>query len=352
MIVYFAMLTFICALALWSLFLPAGMRFARPVITGVGYSTMILFVGLRDHVGADWTSYDVIFRLVNELPVSKGILIVEPLYYALNRIAFAAGGDIHLVNLACAIILIGCLLSFSRLADIDPNLLLFLSAPYLLFVVGMGYTRQSVAVGLGLTAIANLRRGNSRWFYFYAILAMLFHYSAVVLIALWWVRGTKRMVVAALVLLAASPALFLMLTSARYEQYTDNSADMQSHGVWTRIALIALALLVIYTQRFHWAEEKHLRSAIVRGAIALAFLAVLSLFLSTMADRICLYLFFIYVLGMGKLVDNARNYSKYLSLYFLVSLSYAVFLAWFGFSAFAAGAWFPYGNALFTSTAM
>lgn len=347
MIVYFAMLTFVCFLALWSVFLPASMHRVRLGLALIGYPTMAIFVGLRDHVGADWESYNRIFRLVNELPLTKGMLLVEPLYYSFNRLSYALGGDVHLVNMMCATIVLSCLFSFARKVEIDPNLLLFLCTPYLLFVVGMGYTRQSVAVALGLNAIANLRENRWKRFYLFTFLAMMFHYSAICLIPLWWIRGKRRVVLAGFVLLAASPLIVGMLTGVRYGQYTDNNQNMQSHGVWTRIALIAIALVIIYAQRIHWEEEKNLTSAIARGAIGLAMLTVLSVFLSTMADRICLYLFFIYALGLGKLLDYARTPSKYLSLYFLITVSYAVFLAWFGFSAFAAGAWFPYGNALF-----
>jgi hypothetical protein len=350
MIVYLAMLTFICALAMWSLFLPHRLRVLRPGISLVGYSVMCLFIGLRDHVGADWESYKVIFTALEKLPLVATFIIVEPLYGLCNRLVYLAGGDIHLVNLICATISLACLFNFSRLVEMDSNLLLFVATPYLLFVVGMGYTRQSVAVGLALNAVGYLRHKREWMFYLFACLAALFHYSAIFLILLWWVKNFKRTAVLLLAVLAVSPLLIPLLSSRRYANYLNNDAAMQSHGVWTRILLIAFALLIIFNQKIKWTQETELRRVIFRGTVALGLLVILSVFLSTLADRVCLYLFFIYMLGMGSVIRNAIRPYKFLSILMVVSLSYAVFVAWFGFSSFAALAWFPYGMSFYTGT--
>jgi hypothetical protein len=57
MIVYFAMLTFVCFLALWSVFLPPSMRLVRLGVASIGFPVMAVFIGLRDHVGAASTRF-------------------------------------------------------------------------------------------------------------------------------------------------------------------------------------------------------------------------------------------------------------------------------------------------------
>ena len=311
---------------------------------------MCIFIGLRDQVGADWDSYKTIFVAIGKLPLIATFFIVEPLYGLCNRLVYLAGGDIHLVNLICATISLVCLFNFSRLVEIDSNLLLFIATPYLLFVVGMGYTRQSVAVGLALNAVGYLRHKREWMFYIFASLAVLFHYSAIFLILLWWIKNFKRTAVVLLAILAVSPLLIPLLSSDRYVRYLNNDAAMQSHGVWTRILLVVFALLIIFNQKIQWRRETELRRVIFRGAVALGLVSLLSVFLSTLADRVCLYLFFIYMLGMGSVIRNAIRPYKFLSIFMVVSLSYAVFLAWFGFSSFAALAWFPYGISFYTGT--
>ncbi|HEY1904100.1 MAG TPA: EpsG family protein [Terracidiphilus sp.] len=345
MIVYLTMLTFICFLALGSLFLPKRLRIIRDGMSLLGYGAICVFIGLRDHVGADWDAYKVIFHAISKLPLVGTFFIVEPLYGICNRLVYLAGGDIHIVNLICATILLACLFNFSRLVEIDSNLLLFIATPYLLFVVGMGYTRESVALGLALNAVGYLRHSREKMFYLFAGLAVLFHYSAIFLVLLWWISSFKRTAAAAVALLAVSPVLVPLLFSERYVRYLNNNAAMQSHGVWTRILLIALALTVMFVQKFEWARETELRRVIIRGIVALGAITILSLFLSTLADRICLYLFFIYMLGIGSMIRYSMIPFKYLSIFFVVCLTYGIFFAWFGLSNFAV-AWFPYGISL------
>jgi hypothetical protein len=348
MIVYLAMLTFLCILAMGSLFLPNHLGSVRRVISLMGYTAMCLFIGLRDHVGGDWAPYSELFSALSRAPFIVVLIIVEPLYGLCNRLVYMVGGDIHLVNLVCATILLVCLFNFSRLVDMDSNVLLFIAAPYLLFVVGMGYTRQSVAVGLILNGIGHLRHGRDRKFYLFVCLATLFHYSAIVLILLWWVNSLKRTAALVVALAAVSPVVYvIILASSKYSIYVNNDPSVQSHGVWFRILIILLALFVVFAQKLHWAKESQLRTMIIRGAITLGLIAVLSLFLSTIADRICLYLFFIYILAVGSVIRYARLPFKYLSLYFVICLSYGVFFIWFGLSNFAAAAWFPYGMSLY-----
>jgi hypothetical protein len=300
-------------------------------------------------VGADWGTYKAIFEVIANLHSAITFIAVEPLYAVCNRLVYVAGGDIHLVNLICATILLVCLFNFSLLVELDGNLLLFISAPYLLFVVGMGYTRQSVALGLCLNAIGYLRHNRERMFYLFVILGALFHYSAIVLVLLWWIKNLKRTAFVAVALAAASPVLFLLLSRGRYVLLYLSRNGVQSHGVWSRILLVLLALFVIFAQKLQWARESQLRRVILRGAVALCLIAVLSLFLSTVADRICLYLFFIYILGIGSVIRYTMIPFKYISVYLVVCLTYGIFFAWFGLSNFAAD-WFPYGISLYSSS--
>lgn len=348
MTIYLVMLTFIGALAFWSVFLPARMRVVRFLLAAVGYGSVCLFIGLRDQVGPDWDTYETMFKMIEHLPLWASMIIAEPLYVMSNRVAALVGGDIHLVNLFCALVLTVSLYKFSRLVEIDPNLLLFISAPYLLFVVGMGYTRQSAAVGLCLVAAGYLRRNQPRKFYLLTFTAMLFHYSALFLLLLWWVNSVKRMAILGLGLLAASPLIYLMLSSdERYAQYVQSNSQLQSHGVWSRILLVLLGLAIIYTQRARWNREGKLRDLIIRCGVALVFLMILSVFLSTLADRLCLYLFFVYIAASGKIVRYAKPPFRYLSLLSLFSGTYAVFVVWFALSPLASIGWVPYHNVLF-----
>jgi hypothetical protein len=351
MIVYLAMLSFTCLLALISVFMPKRWRIVRHFISFVGYGSMCIFIGLRDHVGADWDNYVGIFSDLANFRSPVIFLAVEPFYAFCNRLVYDAGGDVHLVNLICAFISLAGLYKFTRLVELDANLVLFIAAPYLLFVIGMGYTRQSVAIGLALTGIGYLRHGRDRMFYFFVILAALFHYSAIVLAVLWWLNSVKRTSVVIAAIAMGIPALFVLFSGGRIVRlYLSQNEKIQSHGVGFRLLIIALGLLVVIAQRVRWARETEMRVMIFRGGIVLVLLTMLSLFLSTLADRLCLYLYFIYILGIGSVIRYALKPYKYLSLCFVVSLTYVMFFIWFSLSSFAASAWFPYGMALYSGS--
>ena len=256
MTVYLLVLSFTCVLALGSVFLPRRWRILRDVFSLVGYGTMCLFVGLRDHVGADWDNYIGVFDLVTQRLSPLTYILVEPLYAICNTLAYSVGGDIHLVNLICAIIFLASLFRFSRLVNMDSNLLLFIAAPYLLFVVGMSYTRQAVALGLALNAIGHLRHGRTGKFYLFVFLATLFHYSAIVLALLWWLNSSKRTTAFLIALAVAIPTMFILFSGSRYVAlYLKQNNAIQSHGVGFRILIVVVGLFVILSQKLKWARE-------------------------------------------------------------------------------------------------
>jgi hypothetical protein len=340
MLVYFLVLTGTCFWALASIFLPKYFSILKGPITLASYSFMCIFVGLRDQVGGDWYNYESIFQGIGDLKFLPSLFVTEPLYSMTNKLVALAGGDIHIVNLLCAVILLWSLLNFSRLVDVDPNLVLFISTPYLLFVVGMNYTRQSVAIGLCLNAVGYLRKNGTKMFYLLAFVAIFFHYSAVFVIFLKWMHSIKRVIIAICLF-----GFFWGIVGARYANYAGQDADMQSNGVWSRIFFIVIGLSIVFVQRLKWRHESNLYKMVLRSSIALIAILPLSLVLSTLADRICLYLFFVYVLGVGSSIKYSKPPFAYLYIWFITIFSYGIFTTWFVLSSHAAAYWFPYRNA-------
>jgi hypothetical protein len=86
-------------------------------------------------------------------------------------------GDIYLVNLVCAVIFAYGLIAFARTSP-RPWLSVCVAVPYLVIVVTMGYTRQGVAIGLAMLALAALDRGSVLGFGFFIVVASLFHVAS------------------------------------------------------------------------------------------------------------------------------------------------------------------------------
>ena len=133
-----------------------------------------LFIGLRNEVGCDWSQYLFIFDQIRFGSIEWYTL--EPAYFFLNSIFSPFEFGIYLVNAVCALIFSYCLIKFCESLP-RPWLGLCVAFPYLITVVSMGYTRQSVSISLFLLALLVLEKGQFYKSIFTIIVGMLFHRS-------------------------------------------------------------------------------------------------------------------------------------------------------------------------------
>ena len=118
--------------------------------------TLTMVIGFRYEVGGDWGSYSRYFSnakyLVFEAKVSQ-----DPGFTALNLLSYHLNLGFSGVNIISALIFSSGLVLFCRNLP-RPWLALACAIPYLVIVVSMGYTRQSIALGLVIGAFVMLSR--------------------------------------------------------------------------------------------------------------------------------------------------------------------------------------------------
>lgn len=317
-----------------------GGRFALALLNAVILS---VFIGLRDEVGGDWESYVAIMQNYR-LPFSFAqwaTLPIEPGYLLLDIFSNFVNGNLYLVNFACAVIILVCLLKYSSLFSINPNFVLFLAAPYILFVVGMNYSRQSVAISVSFVAMAYLARGKTRTFYFLALLAMCFHFTAATLIVFTPFKKKLYGIYA-----LAIAGLILSFVLFRYPVYLQGNEFFDSKGVWLRMGMLILGVVLFIIQRGHWKNNPEVYKIFMRSSFIIVCLLVLSFKFSTIADRIGLYFMFLYVTTAGSIVKCTPRPIKVLGFALAAGATYGVFFIWFGMSPTAA-LWIPYRNLLY-----
>ncbi|MER9120472.1 EpsG family protein [Mesorhizobium sp. M0954] len=306
-----------------------------------------LFVGLRYEVGADWSTYVLHFLLISPIKLNEIPMMGDPGYVLFNWLASRLGGDVWLVNLACAALFSWGLLAFVK-AQPRPWLALVIAVPYLIIVVAMGYTRQGVAIGLAMRGLVALggERSNLR-FVFWVLAAATFHKSAVVLIpisALAEDRG--RLWTACWVGVATILGYFTLLgKSVDQLMYTYVQRGYDSDGAFIRVAMNALPalLLLLFWQKFNLrAEEKRLW--FILALLALATVPALYLSPSTTAvDRVGLYLLPLQLVVLSRVPDTfawSEGAARFLGL-LVVIYSAVVQFAWLNYSSHA-DAWLPY----------
>lgn len=111
-----------------------------------------LIIGFRHQVGGDWENYLIIYNQAGVLGFFEFLSFTEPGYALVNWISYKIGGGIYLVNLVCGALFMYGLWKFCS-REPNPILAFLIAVPYLVIVVAMGYTRQSVAIGLVLLAM-------------------------------------------------------------------------------------------------------------------------------------------------------------------------------------------------------
>jgi hypothetical protein len=308
---------------------------------------MTLLIGYRLEVGADWLPYLETFERAVGARLADVVEMGDPGYQLLNWISAELGLGVFAVNLMGGALFSVGLAVFCRTLP-RPWLGLAVAVPYLVIVVGMGYSRQGIALGLAMLGIVALGREQTVSFVIWVALAATFHKSAVLLLPIAALTATRnRYWTAAWVAVATVVAYQLFLedsVAALYVNYVD--AQYESQGAFIRLLMNALpaAILLLWRRRFPLVDRDR-RLWLWLAAISLGLLAMLlATSASTAVDRIALYMLPLQVMVFSHLPDafgrsGRRNANAILAA---VLLYYAVVLfVWLNFATHAF-AWLPY----------
>jgi len=351
-------------LTYWIMFLvPAMTSLAvspKPVVVGrrmevswlmVGVAFALL-IGLRHEVGGDWLNYEQNYFDLAGASLSEALAGSDPGYYVINWLSLSVGGDLHFVNAICGTIFSIGLVAFCR-AQPRPWLALAVAVPYLVVVVGMGYTRQGLALALAMLGLVALGRGSNAWFVVWVALAATCHKSAVLLVPLAILATPRRRIWTAMWVGISAAVLYGVLLADSVDNLVINylEAEYQSEGAAVRIAMNALpaAVLLIFRKRFVWEPaERNLWMAM--SVLALACVAALVLSpSSTAVDRVALYLIPLQIFVFSRLPDVFGRGRATRLWVVAVLLYYAtVMFVWLFFATHAL-AWIPYRFYLFES---
>ena len=317
---------------------------------------LTLFIGLRHEVGGDWGSYLKSFEsldlptLLDELPWST-LLSRDIGYRVFEWIGQATTNSIYAVNLLSGLVFAYGLARFCK--DLPrPLLALTCAIPYLVIVVGMGYSRQAIAIGCAMVGLTWLGRGY-RWRYAsWILLASLFHQSASVLLGLALVVGKRRIVfamISALGLVALLAYAVAAETTARLASgYL--ASEYESEGALIRLAMGSIPALLFLLRQRHFAMHTFERSMWRWMALGqLTFLALLAVSPSSTAiDRIALYLLPLQLALFAHLPHAyARLIGKRVCALLIIAYYGAVLFTWLFFATHA-GYWLPYETVLNT----
>lgn len=307
---------------------------------------VFIMVGLRYEVGGDWDAYLAILDGLRFYDFGEALFLSDPGYVFLNWATNQLGWDIWAVNLACALIFTWGLVHFARRQP-NPWLACLVAIPYLVIVVGMGYTRQAVAIALMMMAIVAFTGERFVRTLVLISLAVLFHKTALVIVLLLLLTIARSRAAIAGVMLISGGILYYIFLGSSLERLMSNyeDANYDSAGAAVRLAMnIVPALIFLPLQkRFGFSEvERKLWRNFALAAVA----AAVALFVfqsSTAVDRLALYLVPLQVIVFSRLpyMVGLNSSTRFTLIAVVILYSAAVQFIWLQFATHA-DAWLPY----------
>ena len=285
---YFSLL-FAAALAAMS---SDSARRREPVVWLAFGVILASLVGFRYRVGGDWGFEHHLFWRIQGLSIGDALQQADPGFAFIAWLLADSGFNVWTLNLACGAVFTIGLLSFCRTLP-DPWLAVAVAIPYLVIVVAMGYSRQSVAIGFFLLALVQIQSGSLTRFLILMALAASMHITATLLVPICILASRRRKLKTLLVGIPASLGIFVYLLQGSVDSFVSGyiEAEYQSSGALIRIMMNALPAAVFFLNRSRLgldADTSRLWSVLC--LIALVFVVFLAVSpSSTAVDRMALY---------------------------------------------------------------
>lgn len=335
-----------CFVASMAFLFPA--RRVQPLPWLFAFTVLLVFVGLRHHVGMDWNNYLIMIERSAHGTIVEATNYSEPLYAAMLWSSGKLGLGVYGSNLFGTLIFLLGLFSYARTTP-SPWFALLVAMPILVIVVAMSANRQAAAIGMLLWAIARWDTSSLARRVIYIGIATMFHASAIMFlvftVADLHIRARYKVILSGIFM----AAIFAYLSSTGIGGYYDalygagQTKYTRSSGALYHVMLNGGPALIYFLLRR--SRTILLPNDLHRNMAVLAVILIPASFVASAASgRIGLYLFPVsmYVLTaipyLIKRNDLRILYRLGLTLFFIF-----VAIFWLGFSN-SGHAHLPYRN--------
>ena len=318
---------------------------------------MLLFISGRHYVGGDYISYLKLFdkSKVNDFggfPKLQGLNYIIQFVHALNLNYF-------FFNFLCALAFLAGIFNFLKISN-ERLFIFILLIPTMIYVVGMGYTRQSVSIGLLCFAIYYWSENMNVKKNIFFILSVFIHISSIIFIFLLFFKSYEKIKFSKLFLLTIFTTSFLFLF---YYLYFNNFDNLSSAiGLDYRIVknsplkylkflahIVPCLVFLIFIKRFN--KDKKLYPLYFFFLLAIVSVIILMLvfkqlaeessYVDVIADRVLLPFLLIEALIFVRLYSLIDLEYKFLFKLLIIFYFGLMLFAWLEF-ADNSFAWQPY----------
>ncbi len=308
----------------------------------------MLFIGLRYEIGADWYNYLDFYYYYKDAVF--GELIAYDFGYALlNYIAGKLELGIAGVNTFCAFVFSYGLVKFA-LRQHYPWVAISAAISYLLTVVAMGYTRQSVAIGFILWALSEFDKGKKNKVLFLLFLAVILHFSSAVILAIFiFLFLSKKIDFKRVFFVIFIAALFGYYSYRRGQiglidyvvsTYLE-STIFHSVGAIHRIGINVFVSILYLIFLRHFKKYQDHKIWFLFAILQLILVPFVFRF-STFVDRVSLYFQTIQLVFFSRFLEYFEDKNiKAIVLFLIIAFYFSVLLVWLIYGHFSEY-WIPY----------
>ena len=316
---------------------------------------LVIFIGFRFEVGADWFNYQESVERVFDMNYSELLLnAYSPGYALLLKICSKYNWGVYGLNIINAGIFSGGLIYFCKKLK-DPFLGLIASYPYLIIVVSMGYIMQASAIGIILVGLTFYQNKNTKAFYLSIVIATMLHNSAFLCVLIPLVDRLRRIKrKSSLVSLSLLSSVFVILYirylgdyfASYYNSYFSQEIEAQGGFVKLLIMLMFAINFIIIRNNFEFSkEQKNILFSLSILGISLFFFSL------TIEATVTTYRLSLYFYSLQLYVTSYFPYTRFLNISpliwkFFFYLYNSLFLTIWVLFAYHAYAWTPYKNIL------
>ncbi len=341
MLIYWAIFAFFVGGSLSEMMKKPDFHKSRPgwIVGGV---LIVLMVGLRYEVGADWETYKLMFSYAGRATFEQVLRSGDPSFQVLNWLIQKLDAEIVWVNLVCAVIFTWGLFRLARTQP-DPWLAVLIAIPYMV-IVASNYTRQAAALGLIMAGLASLSKGRSLGqFVAYVALAATFHRTAIAIMPLVVFSRPRNRFLNVVGGVATLYAFYDFFLADAVGQLVKNyiTTEQSSQGAVIRVAMSVLAASVFLFFRKELAFPPHVDRLWFYFSMA-CFAALLALVVtpsSTVVDRLSLYLMPLQIVILSRVpfIYLSRVFATLL----IITYCFAIQFVWLNFATHAKY-WLPF----------
>ena len=326
---------------------------------------MLLFISGRHHVGGDYVKYLYWFEYAKLFP-SQGFSSFLGLNY-ITIFSQTLSLQYFFFNFLCALIFLSGVFKFLKISN-ERLFVLILLIPTMIYVVGMGYTRQSVSIGFLCLSIYYWSENMNVKKYIFFILSVLVHISSFIFIFIFFYKSYEKIKLGKLYVLST---LFISFLCIVYIFYFNNLSNLYSAiGLDVKIniqnssfkylkflAHILPCIIFIYFLKDFKKDKKNYPLYFFSVTITLAVIVIMiilkniiekSSYVDVIADRILLPFILVEALIFVRLYSIVNLEYKFLFKLLILFYFGLMLFVWLEF-ADNSHAWKPYRSIFFES---